>query len=192
MPKPTADLNILENSIAPLLAEMGLELYTIDWLSQRRERVLRIVVKKPGPVIPGQGVTIDELVSANREISALLDLNDTLPENFRLDVESPGIERPLTRRPHFRDALGERVHIVLSFPVQGHIALDGKLSDVNESQCQVTADDGNTHRLPFSAIKSARTAFAWPSRPAKKQKKRSDAALETSATPPSNRSKNQP
>ena len=81
----------VRSSVAPLLADLGLEIYDIE----HGGGVLRISVDKPG------GVDLDAIALATRIVSRQLDHDDPIPGRYTLEVTSPGIERPLRTPEHF-------------------------------------------------------------------------------------------
>ena len=103
----------IESMIAPLIEELGLEIYDVEIGNGRKGGMLRVVLKKPGAFDDQEGVTLDQLVEANREISALLDVEDPIRGRYQLDVESPGVERRLRTLSHFEGAVGAQAHVVL-------------------------------------------------------------------------------
>ena len=66
-----------------------------------RRRVLRLVVDGDG------GVSLDVIALASRELSAVLDDSEVMGDvPYILEVSSPGVDRPLTERRHWRRAIG--------------------------------------------------------------------------------------
>ena len=88
------ELNAL---LAPLVADLGLELVGIEFSPGHGGSLLRVYVDAPG-----RPVTIDDCERASREISALLDVNDPVAGRYTLEVSSPGLDRPLFTPDAFR------------------------------------------------------------------------------------------
>ena len=74
--------------VAPILADLGLELYDLEHAGG----ILKVVIDRDG------GVDLEEIALATRLISRELDHSDPIPGRYTLEVGSPGLERPL-RRP---------------------------------------------------------------------------------------------
>ena len=79
-----------------------------------RNDILQLSVDKLGAgVTPGKGVNLAELEQLNRVLGDLLDVEDAERKLFRetweLEVGSPGVDRPLTKRSHFKDVIGQKV-----------------------------------------------------------------------------------
>lgn len=136
--------------IAPILADLGLELYDAEQVSG----TLRILVDRPG------GASIDVITTATRLISRALDADDVVPGSYTLEVSSPGLERPLRTLAHYLGAVDTLVTIKT---VEGHDPrrINGRLLGADDDGIVVRADDGVEHRLVLTDIQQARTTFDW-------------------------------
>lgn len=156
-----SQLEAVEALILPLIEEAGLELYDVTLTAQRGRRVLRVAVDRPGGSAPGEGVQLADIVELNREISALLDLEDPIAGRYRLDVESPGVERPLRRSWHFQRVVGQQIHVVLRDPVEERSAIDGSVAEVEETTLTIEMKNGERLIVPMASIKKAHTIYEW-------------------------------
>jgi ribosome maturation factor RimP len=77
--------------VEPILTEKGFELVLVEYRREERDMVLRLYVDKEG------GITLDNCAEVSREISVLLEVEDPITNAYRLEVSSPGIDRPLTK-----------------------------------------------------------------------------------------------
>ena len=77
--------------VEPILDEKGFELVLLEYRREERDMVLRLFVDKEG------GITLDDCAEISREVSVLLEVEDPISSAYRLEVSSPGIDRPLTR-----------------------------------------------------------------------------------------------
>jgi ribosome maturation factor RimP len=80
----------------PLCLSEGLELVHVEYQREPAGRTLRIYLDKPG------GVTLDDCVNISRQLSDLLDVGLETEAPYRMEVSSPGIQRPLGRLERFR------------------------------------------------------------------------------------------
>nr|WP_320051104.1 ribosome maturation factor [uncultured Desulfuromonas sp.] len=87
----------------PILEEQGLELVDIEFFSQGSEWLLRLFIDKPG------GVNLDDCADCSRELSMILDVEEVIDTAYRLEVSSPGIDRPLKKESDFERFKGELV-----------------------------------------------------------------------------------
>jgi len=105
----------------------------------------------------GSAVTVDDCASASRAIEALLDGGSVVPENYELQVSSPG-ERPLRSPGDWRRFVGRWANI-LSPDFGGRF--EAQIKEVGEDDIVVVLDDKKKteKRIPLAAVKEARLAF---------------------------------
>ncbi|MCA1797027.1 MAG: ribosome maturation factor RimP [Desulfuromonadaceae bacterium] len=95
----------VEELAAPIVSEFDLDLVDIEYRQQGREWLLCLYIDKAG------GVTLDDCAHFSRELSTLLDVEDVVPTAYRLEVSSPGLDRPLKKMDDFRRFAGAVVKI---------------------------------------------------------------------------------
>ncbi|MBE0500028.1 MAG: ribosome maturation factor RimP [Desulfuromonadales bacterium] len=98
-------LDQLTDLITPILDDLGLELVDLEYKREGRDLFLRIFIDKTG------GVNLDDCAGLSREVSALLEVENLITDAYRLEVSSPGMDRPLKRPADFSRFVGERVKI---------------------------------------------------------------------------------
>jgi len=98
-------LDEIQRILVPILADLGLEEVDLEYLREGREMVLRIFIDKPG------GVTLDDCAELSREFGAVLEIEDLIHAAYRLEVSSPGLDRPLKRPEDYRRFAGERIKL---------------------------------------------------------------------------------
>jgi len=167
----------LERLLEPVVNEFGFELYDLELVTQSGRTSLVVTADKPGGRHPGEGVLVDQLAELNRELSALLDIEDPLPDAYTLEVASPGVERDLKRPRHYRQAVGEEVHVVFNTLIDRRSDVDGQLLSFDAESATIVverAHDGEHVEVPLDLIKRANTTYDWDARERKpgKQKKR--------------------
>lgn len=116
-------------------ADSGLEVYDVEFAKEGGARFLRIFLDKPG------GISIDECEDYSRKIGEILDKRDPIPQNYYLEVSSPGIERRLRHREHFEKAVGEMIDIHLYKALNGSKLLTGTLVSIDDEN-NLTVDTG--------------------------------------------------
>ncbi len=143
--------------VAPLVADMKLDLYDIEY----RGGVLRITIDTP-PGSPG-GVTLDEIALLTRMIGRDFDHDDPMPGHYTLEVTSPGLERTLRVPAHFHREIGKTVNVRLRDVAAGDRRVQGILIAASDADCVVRLDDAElTERIiPYSQIDRAKTIFIW-------------------------------
>lgn len=134
---------------------LGFEVVEVEYQSGPRGRVLRVFIDKPG------GVTVDDCQAVSEPLSAALDRLDPIPGSYRLEVSSPGIERPLRKPEDFQRFAGREVEIHLFGPVQGRRHWTGTLVGMEQGQVRLRLEDGSTVDLPHEGISKARLRVRW-------------------------------
>lgn len=125
---------------APLAAELGLTLWDVTFTKEGADWYLRIFIDKPG------GVSIDDCVDMTHAVNPVLDSEDPIPQEYTLEVSSPGINRKLTRPEHFEAFLEAPVHVKLIRPLENGVReLEGILIDVLENgDFEIITDEETT------------------------------------------------
>lgn len=116
----------------PLAEELGLLIWDVQYLKEGAEWVLRIYIDKP------EGVGIDDCVNMSHAMDPVLDEADPVPQEYVLEVSSPGLNRKLSRDEHFEAYLGEPVRARLIRPLEdGTKELEGLLIDAEGDEIEL-------------------------------------------------------
>jgi ribosome maturation factor RimP len=109
---------------------------------------------------PDGTFTIDDCEAASRALSPALDVEDLISNAYRLELSSPGIDRPLVRRSDFQRYAGYEVKIEMDIAVDGRKRFRGELMGVDGQDAQMKIADavGATQivRLPIEDIAEAK------------------------------------
>lgn len=135
----------LEELLESTLAGMGYELVEVEQLA--RGKLLRIFVDKEG------GISIDDCVTISNHLSRLLVVENI--DYGRLEVSSPGLDRPLRKEADFLRFKGETVKLRLRIPVQGQRNFLGVLREVNDGRITLEVE-GKLLDLELSNLGKAR------------------------------------
>ncbi|MES2744289.1 MAG: ribosome maturation factor RimP [Bdellovibrionota bacterium] len=139
--------------INPLIQSLGYECLEVEW--DGSDNTLRVFIDQP------TGIVMDDCLAANR---ALIDdeaLDKLVPHNYRLEISSPGVDRPLRTMDHFRSAIGKSVKIHLSEKHQERANGVGKLMAIDEENTFSMNMPTGTWTFPFKAIRKANLMFEW-------------------------------
>ena len=141
-----------------------LELVEVRRLTQRGSAILRITIDRPvGPAeVPsdastsdGSGVTLGDCEAVSRDLSVALDVNEeATPARYRLEVSSPGLERPLVRERDFVRFAGREAKIKTQAPIDGRRNFQGMLRGVVGGSICVEVD-GDHVEIPLDAVTRA-------------------------------------
>lgn len=120
----------------PLAEELGLKVWDVQYQKEGAEWVLRIYIDKDG------GVGIDDCVDMSHAIDPVLDREDPVPQEYVLEVSSPGLDRKLTRPEHFEAYMGEPVRARLIRPLEdGTRELEGLLIGYEDGGIELQLDE---------------------------------------------------
>lgn len=142
-------------AVEPVLADFALRLVRIK-VSTGNDPTLQIMAERADGTM-----MIEDCEAASKAISPVLDLDDPLSVAYRLEVSSPGIDRPLVRVSDFRRALGHEAKIELAAPLEGRRRFRAILAAVGDDSLTITRLDAKASEpsevvLPFDMIEDAR------------------------------------
>lgn len=144
---------LLEQVDAVVTAE-GYELVDLQLASDRGGAIVRLFVDTVPPSDAARGVSIEDCTHVSRRVGAALDADDPMPGEYRLEVSSPGLFRPLTKPEHFERALGERVKVKTFERLGDRKVFIGTLTSADEERL-VVAVDGTDFEVPLASIAKA-------------------------------------
>lgn len=135
--------------VAPILAQLDLELEAVEVIPAGKRRLVRIVVDGDGP--EGRGPLLDDIAEATKAISVALDESDvTGPSAYTLEVSSRGVGRPLEQPAHWRRNVGRLVAVTT---VTGE-SWTGRIGSVTDAAALVEVD-GAERELAFDTVAKA-------------------------------------
>lgn len=120
--------------IEPALADLGFRLVRVQ-VSGRDGKTVQIMAERPDGTI-----TIDDCELISRQLSPLLDVHDVVAGSYRLEISSPGIDRPLVRPSDFESWSGNEVKIELKESVGGRKRYRGTLEGFEGGEVRVEVD----------------------------------------------------
>ncbi|OYY93587.1 MAG: ribosome maturation factor RimP [Hydrogenophilales bacterium 28-61-23] len=145
----------LQTLIEPILVGMGYELVAFE---RAGGGLLRLYIDKP------EGIVVDDCVRVSNQLTQVF-----LVENVdyeRLEVSSPGLDRPLVKIADFVRFVGKRANVRLHAPIEGRKRFAGVLLGVVEDLLRLEVD-GVAVEIPFAEIDSARLSPEFEVRPKK-------------------------
>lgn len=128
---------------------VGLGYELVDLELANRGKLVRVFVDKPP-----RGVSVDDCVKISDHLSRLFVVENI--DYDRLEVSSPGLDRPLKRPKDFRRFSGARAQVKLRIPKNGQKRFVGFLQDVKEDKGFNLNADGEVIAIEFADIEKAR------------------------------------
>lgn len=137
--------------IEPSLDAMGYAIVRVQ-LGGGQRPVLQIMAERRDDV----AMSVDDCATISRAVSALLDVEDPIRDAYTLEVSSPGIDRPLTRRPDFNRFAGFEARIETGLAVDGRRRFKGLLLGMDADGLVKIREDATEFAVPFNAIQRAK------------------------------------
>ena len=143
--------------VAPTLRGLGLRLVRVK-ISAADGCTVQIMAERADGAM-----SIDDCEQASQALSPLLDLEDPIRQSYRLEVSSPGIDRPLVRVSDFHRAIGHEAKIEMERPIEGRKRFRGVVESVDaaaepRARLQIAGPDGVSSAvdLPIADMSEAR------------------------------------
>jgi ribosome maturation factor RimP len=174
----------LEAIVEPVIAALGYELVHLEWSGSGRRHKLQVFIDHP------DGIDLDDCSRLSPVVSNALDAAEVaepdgpvarmLVGTYDLELSSPGLDRPLSRRSHFERFVGRRARIRTFAPLSSGSTADvgsgtqknfnGRIAGVQPDPAQphddhqgtvelVDEDGGATHRIPLAQIRRANLVY---------------------------------
>jgi ribosome maturation factor RimP len=109
---------------------------------------------------PDGNMTIEDCEVASRALSPVLDVADPIETAYRLEISSPGIDRPLVRRSDFDRYAGHVAHVEMQVPIDGRRRFRGELRGTDGEcvrlSCGAAEKDPVDVLLPINDMTEAR------------------------------------
>jgi len=140
--------------VEPVLVGMGFELIDVLFLSAGGRWVLRLYIDKDG------GVTIDDCAKVSGEIGDLIDVKEMIRHEYTLEVSSPGLNRPLTREKDLIGAVGRKVKVKTSVPINGRRNFIGQLKAFTGGKLLLFVDNQEVV-VPWAEVKKANLEYEF-------------------------------
>jgi ribosome maturation factor RimP len=125
------------NIVEPVLDGLGLRLVRVR-VSSAAGCTVQIMAERADGTM-----SIDDCELASRTLSPVLDVADPIEKAYRLEISSPGIDRPLVRKSDFERYTGHEVRVEMAVPVEGRKRFRGKLDGVEGDAAKLHRDDAS-------------------------------------------------
>ena len=139
----------VEAAITPSITDMGYTIVQVKFMDGKGQTLQVMAERADGTI------SLDDCAAISRQISAVLDVEDIISTAYRLEVSSPGIDRPLVKRADYEAYIGHTAKIETALPVDGRKRFSGPLKAVSGNDVVITVD-GKDHALPLIDIQAAK------------------------------------
>jgi ribosome maturation factor RimP len=144
--------------IAPSLEQMGYEIVRVRVLGSDSSKILQVMLDR----IDGVTIGIDDCQKASKQMSAILDVEESILEEYALEVSSPGIDRPLTRLKDFERFKGLEAKIEVVDKIADKRKIRGRLAGLEGDEIlfdlnvvSLEKPQAERIKIKFENIKSA-------------------------------------
>ncbi len=147
-----ADVGGLARIIEPEVNNLGYDLVRVCMIGGSSDPTLQVMAERGDT----RQLDIADCERISRRLSEVLDLCDPIDGSYRLEVSSPGIDRPLTRLKDFTDWVGHEARLTLREPRGERKQFSGTLQGCEGEVVKLLGKDGQDYALPFADISSAK------------------------------------
>lgn len=151
----TSLFNEVAELIEPTLRDLGFELVQVRMVGGVR-RILQVMAE---PIDRNHRMTVDDCAEISHAISAVLDVADPVQGAYSLEVSSPGIDRPLTRRDDFSRFAGFEAKLESEPPLDGRKRFRGLLQGLDGDDV-LLLQEGELFRIPFGSVRKAKLTLS--------------------------------
>ncbi len=141
----------LTQLLKPAVEAAGMELWGLEFIPGRRS-LLRLYIDH------AEGVDVEDCAFVSHQVAGVMDVHDPIKSAYRLEVSSPGWDRPLFNAEQYPRFVGEKIKLRLMIPHEGRRNFIGKLVSTDAETISLELDDGSIVQLRFSHIEKANVA----------------------------------
>jgi len=151
------DIAAVTKIVEPEVEALGYGLVRVAMIGGGSDPTLQVMAERPDT----RQLDLSDCERISRRLSERLDEleaegRDPVQGAYRLEVSSPGIDRPLTRLKDFSDWAGHEARISLAEKKDGRQQYSGTLEGTEAEVVKLTGKDGQSYDIPFSDIGSAK------------------------------------
>ncbi len=147
-----ADIAALTTLIEPEAKALGLDVVRVAFFGGKSDPTLQIMAERPDT----RQLDISDCEALSRRISEKFDELDPIEEAYRLEVSSPGIDRPLTRVQDWIDWAGFDARVKMASPLNGRKQFDGRIIASDGDSVTLGVNKLGEVAVPLAQIASAK------------------------------------
>ncbi|QQD20859.1 ribosome maturation factor RimP [Oceanospirillaceae bacterium ASx5O] len=138
----------LTDLLRPVVESMGFVFWGIEFIAQGRQSMLRVFIDH------ANGINVDDCAAVSRQLSAVLDVEDPITQEYTLEVSSPGMDRPLFSIEQYQQYANHIIELRLRMPFEGRRKFKGQLIGVEQEDIVLVVDE-HEYLLPVELIEKA-------------------------------------
>lgn len=138
----------IEQLIEPTLTAMGYALVRVKLQGSQRPVLQIMAERETGGAPHDGGFSVDDCADISRAVSAILDVEDPIPQAYTLEVSSPGLDRPLVKPKDFERFKGFVARIEVERPLNGRKRFRGRLLGLFDDQVKLQDDEAKPGTEP--------------------------------------------
>jgi ribosome maturation factor RimP len=139
--------------IAPILHNFQVDFVALELKGSKYNLVLRVVVDQDG------GITLPACAAISRALATELEVADIIPGRYRLEVSSPGIDRPLKTKRDFERNRGRQVNLHYR-QGEASASVEGTIAQVSETDI-VIASENQSVVVPLACVEAGKLKLKW-------------------------------
>ena len=140
--------------VSPAVEALGFEFVGLEYKPAGKHSLLRIFIDSE------QGINVDDCAEVSHQVSAVMDIEDPIHTEYRLEVSSPGADRPLFTLPHYQQFIGNEVSLKLVASVDGRRKFKGVIAAVEQETITIKVD-GTGFNFKLHQIEQANLVANW-------------------------------
>jgi ribosome maturation factor RimP len=132
----------------PVISGMGYELWGVEQLPDGQSSLLRIYIEHDS------GITLEDCERVSRQVTGVLDVEDPVAGSYRLEISSPGLDRPLFTLEQFSRFQGQQARVQLRQKFEERRRITGEIGPVEDDSVTIISD-GNEYTISAGLIEKA-------------------------------------
>jgi len=153
-----ADRGRLEEIVEPVCKAHGLELVDVRFSREPGGAVVRVFIDRPTDDPIKSAVSLDDCTAVSRDLSTAFDVHDPIDGHYRLEVSSPGLDRPLVKLADFDRFAGGEAKLETREPIGERRRFHGKVLGTDGTTVRFE-QDGTEVRIPHEDVVKAHLVF---------------------------------
>ena len=125
----------LVDLMQPVIVALGYELWGIEQLPDGLDSLLRVYIEYES------GITMEDCVKVSKQVVGVLDVEDPISGSYRLEISSPGLDRPLFSLAQFSRFQGSHARVYLRQKLEGRRRIQGEIHRVDEEAICIVSED---------------------------------------------------